>query len=84
MKTILIFGSNGMLGNYLTSYFNMYNDKYIVKSFNRKDYDILRDSADYLKSLIQENTGTENDTENDVYIINAIGIIPQTRNVNSD
>lgn len=68
---IVIFGSNGMLGNYLKSYFSK---KYEIKTFTRNEIDLTSDEKNIKKFLF------ENIENNDI-IINAAGIIKQ-RNYN--
>ncbi len=66
---IFIFGSNGMLGNYINSYLdNSYN---IIK-FTRKDYDLNNLTYISLYDFLKKNV-----KKNDI-IINCAGIIPQS------
>lgn len=62
---IFIFGSNGMLGTYLTEYLS---DKFNVVPISRKDFDLTQDF-----SLIPNTF----DISNEDLIINASGIIKQ-------
>jgi dTDP-4-dehydrorhamnose reductase len=64
---IFLFGSNGMLGNYVKTYL-----KYEVVAFTRQDYDIFKLNIDSLRELLK------NLNENDV-VINCAGVIPQTQ-----
>jgi dTDP-4-dehydrorhamnose reductase len=66
---IFIFGSNGMLGNYIKSYLSK---TYNVIPITRKDYDLSQLSIDKLTALMQ----LKNLQSNDV-VINCAGVIPQ-------
>jgi dTDP-4-dehydrorhamnose reductase len=65
---ILLFGSTGMLGNFVN---NILNKNYCVICIKRDDYEIENDNWDKLKNIIIENT------DKDDIIINCAGIIPQ-------
>lgn len=65
---IFIFGSNGMLGNYLNSYLNK---KYNVIPLTRKDFDISNINISEYKKNIKKLI-----SKNDL-IINAAGVIKQ-------
>ena len=69
---IFIFGSNGMLGNYVKSYLSK---TYTIISFTRKDYDLSKLSIDTLTQLLK----SKNIKENDI-VINCAGVIPQASN----
>jgi dTDP-4-dehydrorhamnose reductase len=76
ISKIVLFGSNGMLGSYIKSYFNK---KIELISVSRNEFEINRDNlsrlVEYLDSLkINENT----------CVINCIGLIPQRNNANLD
>lgn len=74
MKTkIVIFGANGMLGSSCYNYLNSLREYNIVKH-TREDFDVLKDHPDKLSQLA--NTWWDNETK-EVYVINAIGLIPQ-------
>lgn len=66
---ILIFGSNGMLGNYLKSYLSQ---SYNIISLTRNDYDLGKLSINGLTDLLTKNGITSNDV-----VINCAGVIPQ-------
>ena len=66
---IIIFGSNGMLGNYMKSYLNSF---YEIIGLTRNDYDLSKLSIDSLNDLLK----LKNLNENDI-IINCAGVIPQ-------
>ena len=67
MKTIIIFGPNGMLGRYLNVYFS---SKYNVRCVDRTEVDAETHEKDLLLKII---SSYDNPT-----IINCIGLIPQT------
>jgi dTDP-4-dehydrorhamnose reductase len=67
---VLIFGSNGMLGRYVYIYLKEFLNDYEIIPLTRKDFDILNDTFDKLKSLLQKY-GNNN------IIINCAGVIPQ-------
>ncbi len=67
---VLIFGSNGMLGNYVKSYLQK---EYEVIDIIRKDYDLTFLEIDTLKEFILSKELQENDV-----IINCVGVIPQS------
>jgi len=69
MTRVIIFGSNGMLGRYLTKYLG---SKYDVVPLTRKEYDVLNDNINLSDILIKYI-----DTTKDNVVINAIGLIPQ-------
>ena len=66
---ILIFGTQGMLGYYLTNYLN---EKYHVIPITRNEYDVLTNSWKNLEELFKKY-----EVNSETLIINAIGIIPQ-------
>lgn len=67
---IFIFGSNGMLGNYI----NLYLSKsYNIIRLTRKDYDLTNLSIDSLSKLLISKNLQENDI-----VINCAGVIPQS------
>ena len=69
MPKIFIFGSNGMLGNYVTSYLSKTQT---IIPLTRKDYDLSNLSIDSLTTLLQEKNMQPNDI-----VINCAGVIPQ-------
>ncbi len=73
--TIYIFGSNGMLGNYINCYLKQQGK--IVVSITRTDLDISTVTYEKIESLFNKYTISQNDI-----IINCIGIIPQSKNIN--
>ena len=70
---IFIFGSNGMLGSYITS---VLSKKFNVKKFTRNDYDISNLSIDKLKLLLLDS-GRESGLKKNDIVINCAGVIPQ-------
>jgi len=66
---IYIFGSNGMLGNYMKSYLSNY---YEVISLTRDDYDLNDLSIDSLTYFLSNKNIKEYDV-----VINCAGVIPQ-------
>ena len=70
---IIIFGSTGMLGNYVKTIFVKCN--YNIVCIKREDFDILNDNWSQLNNILEKYK------ENDV-IINCAGIIPQKNEKN--
>ena len=68
MKLIL-FGSNGMLGNYVASYLSK---SYTIIALTRKDYDLSKLSIDTLSQFLM----SKNIEKGDI-VINCAGVIPQ-------
>ena len=66
---IFIFGSNGMLGNYVKSYLSK---RYQVIPLTRKNYDLGNLSINSLTELLLNNALEKNDI-----VINCAGVIPQ-------
>ena len=64
---IILFGSTGMLGNYV---YSILNKSFEIIAYTRNDFDILNDKWNKLKNIINKYE------ENDV-IINCAGCIPQ-------
>ena len=71
MSKIFIFGSNGMLGNYVKKY--LLKNNLNVISLTRSDYDLSTISINSLTKFLKEKDLKENDI-----IINFAGIIPQS------
>jgi len=75
---IIIFGSNGMLGNYVKTFLTQ--KKYEIIALTRKDFDLCNINIIELDIFMKKINLMENDI-----IINCCGIIPQSsayRNVN--
>ena len=68
MMKIIVFGSTGMLGNYV---YKVLSEKYIVITITRKEFDIENDLWSKLDNLLQKEY---NDVQT---IINCAGVIPQ-------
>lgn len=81
MITILIFGKNGMLGKYLTSYLSgqTYRNLYEVIGFNRQDFNVETNAFTDLCSLLDRYQDRKT-----VIIINAIGLILPNKCLNHD
>jgi len=65
---IILFGSTGMLGNYI---YKVLSEKYVIITITRKEFDIENDIWSKLDSLLQKEY---DDVQT---IINCAGIIPQ-------
>jgi dTDP-4-dehydrorhamnose reductase len=74
IKKIIIFGSNGMLGSYLMTYFTMHCKKYDVIGISRASFEVNEES---LINLEERLASYEIDGE--TCVINCIGLIPQRR-----
>ena len=66
---IFIFGSNGMLGTYVS---NVLKEKFTIIKFTRKDYDLSEIKINSLKELL-----ISNNFDNGDIVINCAGVIPQ-------
>ena len=64
---IILFGSTGMLGNYVNAVLRKTND---VRCINRAEYDIVQDDVSVMNRILS-------DVESDDIIINCCGAIPQ-------
>lgn len=73
-KTVIIFGSNGMLGMYLTKYLST---RFNVIPLTREDYDVAIDNKEKLSNLLKKHK------TNETIVINCIGIIPQRVSVDN-
>ena len=73
---ILLFGSTGMLGNYVKSYLRKQN--ICVVCIDRKELDVSKVNYNLLQEVLKKYLVKEGDI-----IINCIGIIPQSKNINS-
>ena len=69
LPKIILFGANGMLGNYVQSYLRK---TYTVIPLTRKDYDLSKLSIETLTALMQVHRLNANDV-----VINCAGVIPQ-------
>lgn len=71
VDTIVVFGSTGMLGRYVYSYFTSL-EKYTVISVSRKDFEVSQENLLNLESFLQsKNINSKH------CIINCLGSIPQ-------
>lgn len=70
MVNIFLFGSNGMLGNYMQS---ILSKDYSILSLTRKEYDISKLDINTLDDFLK----SKNIYDNDI-IINCAGVIPQS------
>ena len=66
---VFIFGSNGMLGNYVKTYLSQY---YEIYPLTRNDYDLSKIKINSLQELLLNKH-----LEKDDIIINCAGVIPQ-------
>jgi dTDP-4-dehydrorhamnose reductase len=73
--TIYIFGANGMLGTYMKTYLKSQNKTCIC--FTRDDLNVSTVTYNKLENLFGKYTINDNDV-----LINCIGIIPQSKNIN--
>jgi dTDP-4-dehydrorhamnose reductase len=71
INKIIIFGSNGMLGNYLYTYFTRKN-KYDVVGLKRPEFEITGENLENLEKILAHYT-----IGYDTCVINCIGLIPQ-------
>lgn len=65
---IILFGSNGMLGNYLKTYLK---DKYEILALTRNDLDLAKEEESTILKYLHDNVSKED------VIINASGVIKQ-------
>lgn len=76
IKTVIIFGSNGMLGRYINKYLTEKTLLQII-SLTREDFNVSKNSLSLLEDfLISKNINSE------TCIINCIGLIPQKNKKN--
>ena len=76
IKTIIIFGSNGMLGRYIKKHLAEKTSLQIIP-LTREDFNISTNSLSLLEEfLVNKNINTE------TCIINCIGLIPQKNKEN--
>jgi dTDP-4-dehydrorhamnose reductase len=75
VEKILLFGSSGMLGRYIYSYFKK-NNNYLIKCIH---YKILDNNFELLEKILIENNIDEK-----TCIINCIGLIPQRKDILSN
>lgn len=73
MNKIIVFGSSGMLGRYITSYFQQ-RGGFTVVDITRKDYDVKTGSVQQLRELL-----VQHHTDANTVVFNAVGVIPQSK-----
>ncbi|HMQ07314.1 MAG TPA: sugar nucleotide-binding protein [Saprospiraceae bacterium] len=71
VRNVIVFGSGGMLGTYLMTYFSGLND-FHIRGIGRKSYDPLHSAVDSLWDIFKKMGINQ-----DYIIINALGFIPQ-------
>lgn len=79
VKTVIVFGANGMLGRYIIKFFQEKKAINIIK-ITRNELNLLEVTAEILKNYL-DNISTNNKI-NKCLVINVAGIIPQTGNNN--
>jgi dTDP-4-dehydrorhamnose reductase len=79
IKNILLFGSTGMLGNYINEYFKKYTD-ISIDTIDSKEFRVTKESLD---SNILEDILFKKGINKYTCVINCIGTIPQ-RNTDKD
>lgn len=70
INKIIIFGANGMLGNYIKKYFTK-KRTYEIVTINRDKYDVMKNTIQDLHKILLDNKIDDN-----TLIFNAIGMIP--------
>ena len=78
MARVFVFGSTGMLGRYMTSYLKK-NTQFDVIEVTRKEIDAYSVDTEFIIKFLEGNGVYI--SSNDV-VINCMGIIPQSKNVN--
>jgi len=76
MNKLIVFGANGMLGSYICNYFKQ-NTGFNVIEINRESFDVDKHNDVTLEKLLQYC-----DIDQYTVVFNAIGVIPQTGNMN--
>jgi dTDP-4-dehydrorhamnose reductase len=69
MVRVFIFGSNGMLGNYMSSFLSK---TYTIIPITRNDYDLSNVEIKTLQTMLTDKGLTNGDV-----VINCAGVIPQ-------
>jgi dTDP-4-dehydrorhamnose reductase len=77
---LIILGSNGMLGSYISSFFSKQN--HCIVSITRSDFDI--DTHDFYKLINILKDALSSTQDDSVYLINCIGLIPQKCDLDLD
>ena len=78
MQRVFVFGSTGMLGRYMTSYLKK-NTRFDVIGVTRSEIDAYSVDTDFIIKFLQ---GNDVSISSDDVVINCMGIIPQSKNVN--
>ena len=78
MQKVFVFGSTGMLGRYMTSYLKK-NMNFDVIEVTRKEIDAYSVDTEFIIKFLEGNGVYI--SSNDI-VINCMGIIPQSKNVN--
>lgn len=78
MQKVFVFGSTGMLGRYVTSYLKK-NTRFDVIGVTRSEIDAYSVDTDFIIKFLQ---GNDVSISSDDVVINCMGIIPQSKNVN--
>lgn len=76
-KTIMVFGANGMLGRYITRYFETTTNFHVVQ-VNRDVCDATKVTHDDLINLLHTYYNHDHDH---IVVVNCIGIIPQRNSI---
>lgn len=74
--SVIIFGSTGMLGRYVSKVLADGSCNFVTKCITRKEYDIYKDSQFKLEDLLDSFFNSTRSAK-EHYIINCAGIIPQ-------
>lgn len=76
IKTVIIFGSNGMLGRYISFYLSKNTTLQII-NVSRQEFNVSSETMEFLEEfLLSKNIN------NETCIINCIGLIPQKKKNN--
>ena len=78
MQKVFVFGSTGMLGRYMTSYLKK-NSQFEVIEVTRSEIDAYSVDTDFIIKFLH---GNDVSISSDDVVINCMGIIPQSKNVN--
>jgi len=91
IDTLVVIGSNGMLGNYIKRYFETHTQLQVI-GFSRKDFDVSVDPITKLDQILRLRLKIE-DSDSDLnqkeqtrlrtLVFNAVGLIPHTLNAKS-
>ena len=75
---VIVFGSNGMLGNAVKQYFEK-TTRFEVLAYSREEFEVSGDVVSKLHALSKDwlGGGGGNKERRKIFVVNAIGIIPQ-------